>query len=364
MKSFFRTGMAAVWLIALVLALTPGCSKEEDPSKTGEKAQDSVDVSGTIALAEKNMEKLRLNLVATRDTKIEILGARPGPIPGLVELKMRASREGRTAIRRVMVSSDFAYVVQGIVVPVGKVPRQRVEMENVDLKGAPVRGNPDAPVTIVEYSDFQCPFCSASQPALERIMKEYEGKVKLVFKHYPLEMHPWALDAAIISECARMQKPDVFWKLHDHLFARPAQITTENILEETIKLLGPDGIDAERLTKCHLEQETAPAIHKDLDEGQVIGVVGTPVFLINDVFLSGNTQFEILDAIVKEEMGHDWLQDWQTKESEAEADESAAEADESEAEADESAAEADESAAEPDENVGKDQPVSEPGEGA
>jgi protein-disulfide isomerase len=242
---------------------------------------------------------------ASRETRIEILGAEPSLMPGLVDLKMGVSREGRTAVRRVTATPDLKYVIRGAVLPLGKIPRVRVEMENVALEGVPTRGKPEAPVTLVEYADFQCAFCRGVQPQIDRVLRDYEGKVKVVFKHFPLPSHAWATDSALLSECARRQKPELFWKLHDYYFKNSGEISRENILEMTQKVLEGEEIDRSAFNKCYLDRDTAEQVRADLNEGKVVGVRGTPAFLINDIFISGSVPYEILNAIIREELGED-----------------------------------------------------------
>jgi len=302
MPSFFPNSAAAISLALLTLLSVSGCSKQQDQQDV-EKTAAQPDVSRTIELAKQNLSKLRLNLGAPQETEIEFLGGRPSPVPGIVELKLRVKREDRTAIRTVNVTSDLKYVLSGIIVPLGQVPRLRVRRENIDLTNVASRGRPDAPITIVEYADFQCVYCRASQESIDQALREYEGKVRLVFKHYPLDAHPWAGDAALLSECARRQKPEVFWKLHDFYFENSGGATRENILEKTQEALKGEGIDIEKLNKCYLEKEAGPVIKKSLDEGRSIGVRGTPAFVVNDVFLSGVIPYPVLNAIILEELG-------------------------------------------------------------
>ncbi len=307
--------------IALVLALgaalfAQACSdqskKAEGTREDGSQASTAVspaDLDRTVALAKEKVGTLRFNLSVSRETKIEVLGAKPSRLPGLVDLRLRVTRDDRSAFRHVLVTPDLRYVMLGMVLRLGEIPRMRVDVDNLELKDAPVRGDVNAPVTIVEYSDFQCPYCRASQEAISQLLQEYEGKVKLVYRHYPLSIHPWAGDAAILSECARVQKPALFWKLHDYYYGSTQRLSRENILAKTQEQIAGDGIDKDRFNKCYLEQETAPVIKQGLNEGRSLGIRGTPSFVVNDVFISGRQPYEVLSAIVLEELGHDWAKD-------------------------------------------------------
>jgi protein-disulfide isomerase len=311
----FRNVLGALAILSLALAPLAACSPAKEGGNTapggapGTAASEpaapagGIDVDAVVKKAQGDTEKIRLTMAASRETKIEVVGGKPGAIPGTVDLKIRVSREGRTAIRRLPVTADLKYAIVGAVLEIGRIPRLRVDLENVNLKDVPVRGNPNAPVTVVEYGDFQCPFCRASQPNIDRLLKEYDGKVKLVFKHYPLQMHEWAMDAALLSECARRQKPALFWKLHDYYYDPSTKLRRANILELTQAKIKGEGIDMDAFNKCYLDHEPLERIQKEIDEGKTIGVRGTPAFLINDVFLSGAIPYGILNAITLEELG-------------------------------------------------------------
>jgi protein-disulfide isomerase len=304
---FFRKFVRITALAVLPLFGITGCSERGKPEPAAPAAS-SVDLEQTMEIARKEIDKIRFNMSASRDTKIEVVNAKPSPVPGLVELRLKVSLEDRTAVRKVTVTPDLKYVIIGQVVKLGQIPRMRVDTENVDFENSPVRGT-GKQVTIVEYSDFQCPYCRASQENIERALREYDGKVRLVYKHFPLKMHPWAGDASLLSECARLQKPELFWKLHDYYYKNTQRLTRENILKMTQEQVKGDGIDMDKFNKCYLEQEVAPKIKKDLDEGRSIGVRGTPAFIVNDVFLSGAVPYPVLNAIILEELGHDWTKD-------------------------------------------------------
>jgi protein-disulfide isomerase len=314
----FRGRTALALGLALgTMVFAQACSKKSEKSEEQAPAGAAVsqaDIEKTVGIAKEKLDRLRFNLGLARETKIEVLGGVPARLPGFVELRLRVAREDRTAVRHVTVTPDMQFVILSRPLHLGEIPRPRVDLANVDTKGAPERGAANAPVTIVEYSDFQCPYCRASQEMLHQVLQEYEGKVKLVYRHYPLSIHPWAQDAALLSVCARRQKPEVFWKLHDFYYANSQGMSRDNILARTQEQVKGDGIDINRLNKCYLDQETAPIIKKSLDEGKIIGIRGTPVFLVNDVFMSGAQPYPVMSAIILEELGHDWTKDPSPKE--------------------------------------------------
>ena len=144
------------------------------------------------------------------------------------------------------------------------VPRIEVE-----AKG-PSRGPDNAPVTIVEFSDFQCPYCGREVPVIERLMKEYDGKVRLVFRHYPLDFHPFAQKAAEAGACAQDQGK--FWEFHDSMFSKQSELSVPDLKQRAVDLK----LDTAAFNQCLDSGRQAEAIQKDIQEGARAGVSGTP----------------------------------------------------------------------------------------
>ena len=140
---------------------------------------------------------------------------------------------------------------------------------------AVVTGPPAAPVTIVEFSDFQCPYCSQAQELVDQVAKKYGERVRVVFKQLPLDMHPQARLAAEASLCARDQGK--FEELHDWLFANSKSITVE-----AMKAAAPElGIDAAKLESCIAAKTHTPSVEEQLAQAVALGVSSTPSFFVN-----------------------------------------------------------------------------------
>ncbi|MFW5875592.1 MAG: DsbA family protein [Myxococcota bacterium] len=147
--------------------------------------------------------------------------------------------------------------------------------KDIDVQGSPVRGSPMAPVTIVEFSDFECPFCGGASPVLERVVDESEGKVRLVFKHYPLDSHPHARAAAKAAIAAGKQGK--FWEMHDELFENQAALERSDLDEYAREL----GLDMEQFEEDMESDATEERISKDKTMGSKAGVRGTPAIFVN-----------------------------------------------------------------------------------
>jgi protein-disulfide isomerase len=166
---------------------------------------------------------------------------------------------------------------------------------DVDPGPGPVRGASDAPVTIVEFSDFQCPFCARTQATLTQLEEQYAGKVRLVFRHFPLPIHKDAPAAAEASECAREQNR--FWEMHDAMFAI-ANITAADIprAAERVKL------DMTHFDSCVQSGRHRQAWERDKAAGERHGVASTPTFFVNGRMVVGAQPIETFAAVVNEEL--------------------------------------------------------------
>src|SRR5437016_5379109 len=142
----------------------------------------------------------------------------PADAPGLLTANLEASNGTNTQKVPLVLSRDGRFLIQGQLTDLTIDPF-KANMEKIALKDEPMRGNPNATVTIVEYSDFQCPFCSRAYHTVEdQVMKDYGDRVRLIYKNFPLDIHPWAEHGALAAACARGQSPEAFWKVYDFLF--------------------------------------------------------------------------------------------------------------------------------------------------
>lgn len=174
-----------------------------------------------------------------------------------------------------------------------KEAEQRLAKLASSIEGRPFRGAEDASVTIVEFSDFQCPYCTRGAGTVEQILEKYPNDVKFVFQHFPLNFHPWAKPAAIAANCAGNQNHDAFWTLHDAYFKNQKALKPDNVVAESKKYLKDSGIDMAAWEKCAGDttsaeyQAEAAKVDADMAFGQSMGVSGTPGFFVNGEFLNG-----------------------------------------------------------------------------
>jgi len=170
----------------------------------------------------------------------------------------------------------------------------RVEVAS---NGFPARGPATAPVTIVEFSDFQCPFCSKITPTLEQVVSKYGTKVRLVFRQFPLPMHPNAAKAAEASLCANEQGK--FWEMHDAMFKDQGGLGVDGLKS---KAAGIAGINAASFNACLDSGKQTPAVQSDMKAGNKAGVNGTPAMFVNGRFISGVVSADDLSKVIDDEL--------------------------------------------------------------
>lgn len=193
------------------------------------------------------------------------------------------------------VKADVAIFLQPPTVQTGQVDPARVE------------GNPQAPITIVEFADYQCPFCGRAESTVTDVLKKYNGKVNLAFRDFPLStIHPHAEDAAEASRCAEAQGK--FWPMHDAMYADQSKLTEADLLETATRL----GMDRGSFAACLKSGQYKAAIQEDFEAGQRAGVTGTPAFFINGRFLNGSVPEAQFEQIINSEL--DALKDKKGKE--------------------------------------------------
>jgi protein-disulfide isomerase len=172
-----------------------------------------------------------------------------------------------------------------------EAPRQKVSTE-----GRPSKGPADAPVEMIEFSDFQCPFCQRANPTVDQVLSTYGDKIHFVYRHYPLPNHPNARPAAEASACANEQGR--FWQYHDQLFANTGRLTDADLKQHATSI----GLDAAKFNTCFESHTYAKDVDADVKEADANGVSGTPAFFINGRSIDGAQPFEAFKRIIDEEI--------------------------------------------------------------
>lgn len=160
---------------------------------------------------------------------------------------------------------------------------------DVAVGNAPTFGKGDAKVTIIEYSDFQCPYCARAAETLKQIKKKYGNKVQIAFKQFPLNFHNHARNAAHASLCASEQSSDSFWKMHDKMFENQQQLDNDGLK----KLAKESGLNIEKYDQCMSSKKFDKQITEEINEGNRLGIRSTPTFFVNGRLISGAQPIEV-----------------------------------------------------------------------
>jgi protein-disulfide isomerase len=173
---------------------------------------------------------------------------------------------------------------------------QAGEVYKAEVTGAPIKGAKDALVTIVQFSDFQCPYCSRVEPTIDQVMKEYAGKVRVAWRNMPLPFHDKAKPAAIAAMAANQQGK--FWQMHDILFKNQQALGPDDLQKYAKEI----GLDMGKFKAALEDKKLVTSIEADAAMGGKIGARGTPAFFINGTFLSGARPFDQFKARIDEEL--------------------------------------------------------------
>ncbi len=215
------------------------------------------------------------------------------------------SNSGNTNSRIIINQNlNIARNVNTVTPPTAPVNTNGIANANNNVNTAPakvtssgkLRGTESAIINIVEYSDFECPYCLKAQDTIDQILNDYSGSVSLEFRHFPLSFHPNAEFAAEASECANEQ--DKFWDMHDALFDGQSTLSETTILSMATTI----GLDTEKYQDCLDSDRGLQAIQDDIDAGMTLGVSGTPAFFINGIQVSGAQPYESFSTIIDKEI--------------------------------------------------------------
>ncbi|MGH9700328.1 MAG: thioredoxin domain-containing protein [Candidatus Acidiferrales bacterium] len=266
-----RTRFAALALLIIAFAAAP-CFAQSS-SQASSPANESQLLKST--------EVFLRNLFAWGpqfDVKLGPLA--PSASPDFYTVPVRVTYTGQADEGTVYVSKDGKSLLRGDMFDTTADPFA-ADRAKIHLDGNPSKGPADARVTVVEYSDFQCPHCRELYVNLKTIEAEYP-QVRFVFKDFPItQIHPWAETAAIGARCAFTQSPAAFWNLHNSIFDNQDVISAENVYEKLVEYASQAGLDADTFKACLASYAPKKAVEANRDEGIALGVNSTPSVYVN-----------------------------------------------------------------------------------
>lgn len=230
---------------------------------------------------ETRVEQYLRNLYAWGPSyEIKIGPPKPSPIVDLLELPVKVSLGGQSDTASVYVTKNGAFMFRGELSDMSADPFADIRSK-LHVGKSPSLGPDDAKITLIEFADFECPSCRQLDLILREFLPQHP-EIRLVFKHYPLtEIHPWAMTAAIASQCVFEQNSAAFWKFHDTVFDQQDLISASNAWDKMIDLGAQLGLNQDAYRACMSNPETKARVNETIEEGHTLNITATPTTFVN-----------------------------------------------------------------------------------
>jgi protein-disulfide isomerase len=292
-----RNSFIAIVLAAVALAL----STAAQTTQTAQTPAPSAAPSPEQAKILRSTEAFVRNLFAWGpDVKVTLGPLKPSVSPDFYDVPVQLTVNNQTNSGTVYVSKDGKTFFRGDIYDMSVNPFAD-NLAHMSIEGSPSLGPANARVTIVEFSDFECPHCRELYRTLKTLEPLYP-QVRVVFKDFPLtQIHPWTETASIGARCAYMQSPDAFWQLHDAIFESQDLISTENVWEKVTGFAKAAGLDTDAFKACMSSPEAQKAVGANRADGMAVGVTSTPTAFVNGRMLIGGDK-STLEQYIKYEL--------------------------------------------------------------
>jgi len=271
-----RTVLAAVLLLAV-------------PAPAASQAKRSTEAESTKAAAGgKILRYVRERFNIPDSVTLTVGPFQPSPYPDFYETSITLESGKDKRSQKFYISRDGRYLIEGNIFTLGADPRREI-VRSISLEDEPTQGPANAPVTIVEYSDMQCPTCARMHEFLEKeLLPKYGDKVQIVFKEFPLtNIHDWALTAALAAQCIYQADPKDFAPFRSQVFTNQTKITAAEARDTLLNYAQQLGLDRVKMGVCVDNKESLPRIEKDAEEGQTLGIASVPTLFVNGRIVVG-----------------------------------------------------------------------------
>ena len=249
---------------------------------------------------------VRHMFVMDKQITVQVGDPKPSQFPGYQEVVVSASAGQAHQDFPFLISQDGAKIVQGnfTFFEINQNPF-KPELDKLNTGGSPALGTQGAPVVIVLFSDFQCPYCKNEASVLrENLLATYPKEVHLYYKQFPLEsLHPWAKAAALASRCVYRQNADAFWAYHDWIFGKQNDITADTLKDNVLEWAKTaKNIDAGQLGSCIESKATEGEVAKDIADGRAVKVDSTPTLFVNGRRIAASVDWPTLRSVIDYEI--------------------------------------------------------------
>lgn len=287
------------------LLLCLGCRAQQSAPTTSSTTSVSPNVDQRIE------RQIRSYFNIPPDVSITVGKPTGSEFPNYDTVTVTMSRAGKSQTSEFLLSKDDKTLVRFTKMDLTKDPFAET-MKEITITDRPVRGNPDAKVTVVNFDDFECPFCARMHETLmTEILPEYKDKIKIVYKDYPLsQMHPWAQHAANDANCLAMQSGTAYWELADYLHGNQRNIRSSpqdplaaynQIDQQTLEIGKKNGVDVTKLQAC-LKAPPEAIVKASVAEGDKLGVQATPTVFVNGERLEGALDADSVRAALNRQL--------------------------------------------------------------
>jgi protein-disulfide isomerase len=228
----------------------------------------------------------------------------PAPMAGFYRVNVHGKLGNTARDEPFYVSADSKTVIRGEILDTTKNPFQ-ADIDLLKTDDQPFLGTPGAPVTIVEFADFQCPYCRQEAGLIRKdLMEAFPGQIQLYFMDYPLApIHPFARGAAVLGRCIYTQNNGSFWKYHDWIFAHQSEITADNLKDKGFEYAKTDpDLDPAKLAVCAVAPEPRTQVDRSEAIGDALKITATPTFFINGRRMVGAIALDDLKMVVAHEI--------------------------------------------------------------
>jgi protein-disulfide isomerase len=239
--------------------------------------------------------------------KMTIDDPAPTPIAGYYRLSVHLSMGEAKQDKTYYLTADGKRIINGPIWDLDSSPFRATE-EELPTSG-PSFGPKDARITIVEFSDFQCPYCREFARTLrENVPQKYPKDVRVIFEDFPIDsLHPWARAAAEAAHCVGDGNPDLFWSYHDWIFTHQGEINIGNLREKVLSFAKEHQLDQAKLTSCLDTHATKTEVETSIEKGRQLGIEKTPTFYLNGRAVPGALPWSNLDTLIQMELNRPGL---------------------------------------------------------
>jgi protein-disulfide isomerase len=289
-----RQRIAVLIIPVLLAAMALGQATKPAASAAAPAAKSALPSEATIDSFLKHTFSYEPNL------EWKILTIQPSEVPNVAFVVVGLKGpETQQQMMKFYVMPDEKWAIVGDVVPFGADPFAPARQELAKARG-PARGPANSEITIVEFSDLECPSCKAAQPTVERLLTDMPN-ARFIFQNFPLtDLHPWAFKAATYADCVAQQSNDAFWKFVSSTYESQEQVTAENADQKLTALAQQAGVNGDQAAKCAALPATAARVRESQALGNAVNITGTPTLFVNGrkVQNVGGIPYEILKNLV------------------------------------------------------------------